>query len=463
MTGVQTCALPILSQLAGVNGVTVYKLPGDRWVVLGSADLYWGNDPSSLRAAGSRLIGEGVLPLPDLIGWRVVPSRDGNLVAFGSSVGLGQQTIGIIDTRDASVRYGAEPWFGAIPLGWSEAGDRLHVARFSGPAEADILSARIGPASSSLESPALILGRLSVGATDVPTVDISPDGNRIVTASGSAVFNIVEFTLDSSPDATDNPRTSVTAGTGRWRLLNYFPNGDILGLLGQDLYRLAPDGSRTNIVSGSFGRMFSLAVSPDGSSVGIPDIGGQTLVVHDLGSVRRNPIGIPFVGTGWSWSGDGRFIAGMTMGEADKMMVVDVERGEARALDLECGDRCEFAAEGIVMGPEWPWAAITSEVDTWIVNLETGSLGHLASDTWHVAGWIDDWVYFVRRGGQAGWPGQTLFRTPAGGGEEQRLLDLPVSCFLAMVSPDGRRVACNNDESRYDLFVLDAVEKPQDD
>ena len=33
----------------------------------------------------------------------------------------------------------------------------------------------------------------------------------------------------------------------------------------------------------------------------------------------------------------------------------------------------------IRLGAEWPYAAVTSETDTWIVNVETGALRHLAA------------------------------------------------------------------------------------
>jgi hypothetical protein len=99
-------------------------------------------------------------------------------------------------------------------------------------------------------------------------------------------------------------------------------------------------------------------------------------------------------------------------------------------------------------------------VDTWIANVETGALTHLAANTWYVIGWVDGWVYFVRAGGQTDYPGMVLYRIPAAGGAEERLLNLPVACALASgvsLSLDATRVLCAVDESKRDLYVISGV------
>ena len=100
---------------------------------------------------------------------------------------------------------------------------------------------------------------------------------------------------------------------------------------------------------------------------------------------------------------------------------------------------------------------MTSEVDTWVVNLETGELRHVATDTWGVLAWQDSFIYFSRGSGQTDWPGYVLFRVPSSGGVEERLLDLPMGCGSFRLAPNGRAVVCTVDESRLDLRLVDGL------
>ena len=106
---------------------------------------------------------------------------------------------------------------------------------------------------------------------------------------------------------------------------------------------------------------------------------------------------------------------------------------------------------------------MTSEVDTWIVNVESGALRHLATDTWTIVDWQGSWVYFARSAGQTDWPGDVLYRIPAEGGAEERLLDLPADCRILVLAPNGRSVICKRDESRIDLRVIKFDAEPGKD
>jgi hypothetical protein len=180
-----------------------------------------------------------------------------------------------------------------------------------------------------------------------------------------------------------------------------------------------------------------------------------TVLIHDLATNRGRSIPVPEPLSGIAWSPDGRHIVGMTTRSADRMIVVDVESGDATAVTLQCGTQCEFAWENIEFGPEWPYATITSEVDSWVVNVETGELRHLATDTWIVNAWHEGFIYFTRGSGQTDWPGWVLFRVPDSGGAEERLLDLPTACGEFSVDPVRQRVVCSGDESRRDLWLAD--------
>lgn len=201
-----------------------------------------------------------------------------------------------------------------------------------------------------------------------------------------------------------------------------------------------------------------VAASHDGDSIAIlikqPDL---AILIHDLSDNRSRTIAVPEPLSMLDWSRDGTHIVAMTTNSADRIVVVDVESGEARTVTLACGDQCEFAYEGIHSGPEWPYAAVTSEVDTWIVNVETGELRHVAADTWNILAWQDSFIYFSRGGGQTDWPGNVLFRVPAEGGAEERLLDLPTMCKRFSIDPTGRSVVCEMDDSRLDLRLVDGL------
>jgi hypothetical protein len=200
-------------------------------------------------------------------------------------------------------------------------------------------------------------------------------------------------------------------------------------------------------------------VSDDGRSVAMAVMEpGPAILIHDVLDNRRRTIPVPEQLSGINWRSDGKRIAAMTTNSANHLVVVDVERGEARTVTLQCGERCEFAWELIRLGPEWPYAAVTSETDTWIVNVETGALRHLAANTQSVGAWLGSYIYFTRAPGQTNWTGPVLFRVPGAGGPEERLFDGPIGCWDLWVGPDGRTVVCSMDESRLDLRLVDGLD-----
>ena len=202
----------------------------------------------------------------------------------------------------------------------------------------------------------------------------------------------------------------------------------------------------------------SVVASPDGDTIAVfvwdPDL---AVLLHDVDSGRSRTLAVPEGLTGLDWSPDGTKIGAMTSSSADRLVVVDVTTDEVETVTLDCGERCEFAGEGIQFGPQWPYAAITSEVDTWVVNVETGALRHVAADTWTIVAWQGSSIYFSRGAGQTDWPGFVLFRVPAEGGPEQRLLDMPPDCMSHELDPTGTFIVCEVDESRLDLWLVDGL------
>jgi hypothetical protein len=446
-----------LRQLASLSGIVVRPLPGDRWLVVGQQNsVFFGSDPTVLEARGTRLEGEGVFRVEGVDSLsRIAVSRDGRRLAFEGIDAANRRHSGIADATGSSVLIDA--WSAMIPVDWA-AGDRaLYLWRQTGFDIGDLYRVAMDPGTGRpTGEPELVYPQLSARA-----LRVSADEERLALMAGDSVVNLREITFDATPDPEDNPSRMLTRGTGRWAIGDILPNGTLIasqlgGSLGE-MFAISPVGARRSLLR--------LAESPN-RTAGSPDSGAVALtieepspavLIHDLAANRGRSIPVPEPLSGIAWSPDGTRIVGMTTRSADRMIVVDVESGDATPVTLQCGTLCEFAWENIEFGPEWPYATITSEVDSWVVNVETGELRHIATDTWFVNAWHDGFIYFTRGSGQTDWPGWVLFRVPDGGGKEERLLDLPTACGDFKVDPARQRVVCSADESRRDLWLSDRV------
>jgi Tol biopolymer transport system component len=318
----------------------------------------------------------------------------------------------------------------------------------------------------------LVYPRLQVATeawhSHVAEARISADGRRLVFVSGPKSTRIRVFDVDATPDPSDNPETDLSQGTAVWRYPAFLPDGRIAVASmvqdGYDILALAPGENAPKSLAQRRGveqPLSRLSPSPDGQSFAMLETTpssdqSSSLTLLTVPAGRTRVIALPEPVSEVAWSADGRHLGGMTTGSTDRAVTVDVAAGTARSVQLQCGDRCEFAWESIAVGPEWPWAAVTSQIDTWILNLETGALRPLAADTWTAVAWLGDWVYFIRQAGQAGQARLVLFRVRATGGREERLIDLPPDCEEPVtVSPDGKRVACAEVTAQQDIRVID--------
>jgi len=446
-----------LGRLAGLNGILVRRLRDERWLLVGDHNtLYMGNDPAALEARGTQLHGDGAFRLAGLeLLRRVAVTGDGRHLAFQGLDAADLEHSGIADATGKAEFVDA--WSGLTPLSWSDDGRTLWLWRETGRDVGDLLKVGTDPSTGRpTAAPSVVYP--PPGARSAL---VSADGRRLVLRAGDRVANIHEFTIDG-PSADDGNRgRSRTRGTGQWEAHDFFPDGRLLasreGDLGWELFAISDDDVERSLVRLDRTTHFS-AVSRDGRSVAVAVTQpGPALLIHDVLANRNRTIPLPEPLSWLDWSGDGKRIAAMTADSADRLVLVDVEEGEARTVPLQCGERCEFAYEYIRLGPEWPWAAVTSEVDSWIVNVETGELRHLAADTVSVVAWRDSDVYFTRAG-QNGWLGLVLFRVPSAGGPEERLFEAPVGCPQVLLGPDGRTLACAEDESRLDLWLVDGLE-----
>jgi hypothetical protein len=446
-----------LRRLVGLNGIFVRKLGDDRWLVVGDHNtLYIGRDPGGLDARGTQLHGEGVFRIEGLneLG-RIALSSDARHIAFRGIGTDGSERSGVTDAGGKSEFVAA--WTGLAPVGWTEDDRTLYLWRETGNDVGDLLRVAIDPSTGQPTSaPELVSPRLTARS-----VLVSANGKRLILSAGDRVSNLRELTLDGTPDPSDNPTRARTQGTGQWEIRQILDEGTLLaglvGDLGWELFTVSDDDVHRSLVRLER-RPRAGAASRDGDAIALGvERPAPAVLIHDVSDNRSRTIPIPEAISAVDWSPDGKHLAAMTTSSADRMVVVDVESGEARSVTLECGDQCEFAAEGIRFGPEWPYAAVTSEVDTWVVNVETGQLRHVATDTWTIVAWQDSFIYFARGGGQTDWPGYVLFRVPEEGGAEERLLDLPLDCDDYEIDRTGRQLICNADESRLDLQLVDGL------
>jgi serine/threonine protein kinase/WD40 repeat protein len=446
-----------LRKLVGLNGIFARQLHDDRWLVLGDHNtLYIGPDPAALEARGTQLHGDGVFRIEglDLLG-RIALSSDARRIAFSGFDADGRERSGVAD--ETGKREFVAEWAGLAPVTWTADDRTLYMWRETGNDVGDLLRVATDPSTGRpTAAPALVYPALSARS-----VQVSADGERLALRMGDRVANLRELTLDGTPTASDNLARVLTRGTGRWEIRDILPDGTLLaalaGDLGWELFAVSDDDVHRSLVRHERSPR-GVAASPDGDAIAVTiERPAPAVLIHDLSDNRSRTIPVPEPLTGIDWSPDGTHIAAMTTSSADHMVVVDVERGEARTVILDCGDKCEFAAEGIRSGPEWPYVAVTSEVDTWIANVETGQLRHVATDTWTIMAWQDSFIYFMRGGGQTDWPGYVLFRVPDEGGPEERLLDLPLDCADYEIDRAGRSLVWVADESRLDLRLVDGL------
>jgi dipeptidyl aminopeptidase/acylaminoacyl peptidase len=277
------------------------------------------------------------------------------------------------------------------------------------------------------------------------------------------------FELDRTPAPSDNREAVLSQGTSEWMYPSFLPDGRIAVASmvpdGYDILALSRTGAAPQLLAQRRGEGVPyqppLNPSPDGHTLAVVERDRQkgmrsAVTLLDVQAGRARGIPLPERPSGVAWSADGAHLGVMTALSPNRVMSVDLVAGTARSVQLDCGTRCEFAWETIAIGAAWPLAAVSSQSDIWIANLETGALKALAVDGWVAIAWLGDWVYFSRRAGQTSRRQMVLFRVKASGGTEQRLIDLPPDCAEDLtVSRDGKSVACVEVTTRKDIRVID--------
>jgi dipeptidyl aminopeptidase/acylaminoacyl peptidase len=461
-----------LRHLVAANGVLLQDVGRDGLVVLslGAQWLYAGNDAGQLRVGADGPVGDDLFRPPGIEQLGIAQlSPDGQWLAYSGFDSLRRARTGVTSTDGAS-GPGILPAATGQLVSWSADGRGLYLAtsREGGSGSADLNFLPVDPVSGEAAGqPTLVYP----GLVEPATTSVSADGRRLVYGSGFANSNLKRIVLDDTPAWQDNTVAMLTRGTASWSADFYLFDGRVLGVRetpdGYDVVAIDGSGRQESLASRRgvvIGQCASVTPSPDGRYLALPEVragegGGPVPVILEIATGRVEPLDVPEEPCELAWSPDGSRLAAMTMYRRDKILVIDRISGEGRLQQLQCDDRCEFAFEGMVMSPEWPYAAVTSEIDTWILNVDDGSLRHLQTGTWWVMGWIGDQVWFyrnasqrpdVRRGG--------VYRVPVAGGSEALVLDVPDDCGYLTVARDGSEVTCEALEVRRDIHVIDGFD-----
>jgi len=456
-----------LSHLLRLNGMSMFPAGPGEWIVSTDRRMYVGPDPASLRIEAGYLAGPGVFPTPDEGAKADVAmtSPDGAWVGFSSNDSMMARGTSIV-SRDGSAGPGrVAEWAGLEICGWTPDGAGVYLLRVTGGGT-DLLRAPVDRRTGRPKGPPeLIYPRLQ----DAPEVLVSADGRRLVFTSGPTSTRIRVFELDRTPDPSDNREAVLSQGTSEWMYPSFLPDGRIavasLVQDGYDILALSRTGATPLLLAQRRGEGVPyqppLNPSPDGRTLAVVERDPQkgmpsAVTLLDVQTGRARVVPLPERPSGVAWSADGKHIGAMTALSPNRVMSVDVAAGTARSVQLDCGTRCEFAWETIAIGAEWPLAAVSSQNDVWIANLETGALRLLAVDGWDAVAWLGDWVYFSRRAGQTDRRQMVVFRVKESGGTAERLINLPPDCAEDLtVSRDGKSVACTEVTTRKDIRVID--------
>jgi DNA-binding beta-propeller fold protein YncE len=446
------------------NGKDIRRLPSGDWlVVTNPGQVYRGPDPAALSIEGAYFVGDGVEQIPGvafLTEEVTVVSSDGRWLGYVGVDSAGRGVSGILALSPGAPIRQVATFDSLEVVGWAGDDRTLYLAGNAGARAWDLLAVPFDPVSGRLSAePVVVYPRIRANEAA-----ITEDGRRLVFTSGATTANLVEVTLDGTPRFEDNPVSRLTTGTATWYPVGYTPAGDLLAVLVTDaryeLYRITVDGTKESLFSrtGALSRQ-EIYAAPDGNQIAWVELSDlNLLLLYDLRTRSERRVTLPFRSSAWAFSADGTRLAGMSGGDAKRMLVVDSGATTARVLDLACAEICEFAGEMIDLGPEWPWAVITSEQDLWVVNLETGVLRQIADVTWGAVGWRDPWIYFYRTIGQTGLPVPVMSRVPAAGGPEERFLEMPLECGQQppqAFSRDATKWTCAAVTNLYDITVVE--------
>jgi Tol biopolymer transport system component len=317
---------------------------GGRWSPSGRRIVYWGiqnapqRDIAIVAADGSEAESPRWITNDAAVDWSPTWSPDGRYVYFGSSRG-GTMNLWRIAVDEDSGRVLAQPEPVTTPGPWSGSFEFTADGRSLAYADLDerttIWSAGFDPVAGTLTSPP----RQALHGRAIQSIDLSRDGQTVVFSQRGQPWEALGVVR---VDGTGWSR--LTDDTDFHRLPNWSPDGSrVLFYMnrGSRVWTLRSDGSALTEIPLPAGDRGAYPIwSPDGLRMAVTLANSNAVAILDMTSSpprMADRVDAPARGIRpFSWSPDGRWIAGSTMsGTRDELTVLDLQTRTQRLLTTD--------------------------------------------------------------------------------------------------------------------------------
>ncbi|HEV2690271.1 MAG TPA: protein kinase, partial [Bryobacteraceae bacterium] len=288
---------------------------------------------------------------------------------------------------------------------------------------------------------------------------LSPDGTKVIYATGTANFDIREFSMDGK---TVRPlvESSLQNISPHWSPLDsslvYIRNYS----LNSEIWTRSSDGARdTLLVKSDKLYLASPRFSPDGRQIAYADGGSLFTMLAAGGRPVSILKGDPALVFALDWSPDGASLAFIeTLGPKIRLMRVPASGGAATAID----DDASRNFFGIRWSPDGRWIACSAPDEVRLMTPD-GKDEHQLTDDIVTGDFSRDGktYYAIRRDANRHW---TMVPIDVASADERSPVTLPISGVLYIgnmtLNPDGKRFAVHVNQLKYDLWMIEGFPRP---
>jgi eukaryotic-like serine/threonine-protein kinase len=288
---------------------------------------------------------------------------------------------------------------------------------------------------------------------------LSPDGKKLVYATGTANYDIREFSMDGK---TVRPlvESSLQNTSPHWSPVD----GSMVYIrnyaLSSEIWIRSADGAReTLLVKSPKPGLASPRFSPDGRQIAYAD-GGTLFTMLAAGgrsvAIFREDPAIVFAN---DWSPDGSSLAFIeVIGSKVRLMRVPASGGAAVAIS----DDASRSFFRIRWSPDGRWIAGSAPDEVRIITPDGKDERQLTDDIETGDFSRDGKTYYaVRRNPNRHW---TLVPIDVASGNEKPPVTLPISGSVYIgnmsMNPDGKRFAVHVNQLKYDIWMIEGFPKP---
>ncbi|HYL75239.1 MAG TPA: protein kinase [Bryobacteraceae bacterium] len=287
---------------------------------------------------------------------------------------------------------------------------------------------------------------------------LSPDGAKLIYATGNANYDIREFSMDGktmtplveSSLQDTSPHCSRMDGS-----LVYIRNY----ALSSEIWTRSADGARnTLLVKSPKPSLASPRFSPDGHQIAYADGGTVYTMLAAGGSpvpIYRQDSSIVFA---LDWSPDGASLVFVELINSDvRVMRIPASGGAPVAISPSASRRFF----DVRWSPDNRWIACSAPDEVRLISPD-GKDEHQLTDDVSTGDFSRDGrtYYAIRRGANRNWAAVPI---DVATGNERPAIPLPISCSLYVggmaMHPDGKRFALHANELKYDLWMIEGLPK----